>query len=612
MGNNISIKSHVELYNDRGIKCLPVYFNILHYIGINDKETIRSIIYVDKTRHYKFIEAYKKSMLKYFYNPFGFKNIMFNKNDLLACDKVLIYHILKGNIRLVNFMINHLKLNDKIFFPIRNKSASIITNNKNYYNSHAYHYTYSHTILTALLTTNKDNYSIHCIKKNPRILNIFDGSREGLFPQHLFVINSKIKILNYLKNIILNDNFDDKQNISEFGNFKINIEDIFSSMFLWKTKKNGYFPFQMIFSIKYKYINKKFIYEYIKIFINCYNYIKKLKNQRSFKKINKIINEENYFRYLINSFCFLDGIQIDEILKEINEIYPNCYNLFISKTKNLIKFKNTYKYYEYLEYNENTLYLACFYKNNDLIKRIININKKEKLFSIEDFNLNDEFRSYLNAYIKINDLKRNLAIDLDVLKDLSLFFNLENKRLFESLLKLSFMKNNDDILFFILECFIKNKNSMSFLVNGIKNIKPIILTKLFNEKVFDKKNLSLKKCLKTLNFQEKYYKPKYRNINYKIIIILIKNLNSSKINWDDYFNISHKSTTKKNLTDFLNNLYDDLKLKRNERLTYLNTQSKESLLEEIKKTIKIRYNKIIIPKKRKNNLISNNNKKMRV
>ena len=98
MGNNISIKSHVELYNDRGIKCLPIYFNILHYIGINDKETIKSIIYVDKTRHYKFIEAYKKSMLKYFYNPFGFKNIMFNKNDLLACDKVLIYHILKGNI----------------------------------------------------------------------------------------------------------------------------------------------------------------------------------------------------------------------------------------------------------------------------------------------------------------------------------------------------------------------------------------------------------------------------------------------------------------------------------------------------------------------------------
>ena len=64
MGNKFCINTHKELYNDRGVICLPIYFELLNYIGVKIL-TIRSILYVDKTRHFKYKFKYQNIMLNF-------------------------------------------------------------------------------------------------------------------------------------------------------------------------------------------------------------------------------------------------------------------------------------------------------------------------------------------------------------------------------------------------------------------------------------------------------------------------------------------------------------------------------------------------------------------
>ena len=79
--------------------------------------------------------------------------------------------------------------------------------------------------------------------------------------------------------------------------------------------------------------------------------------------------------------------------------------------------------------------------------------------------------------------------------------------------------------------------------------------------------------------------------------------------------MENKLTKKYYLVDFLHTLYDFYKVRRVDKLSYMTRQTKEVLLDNIKKTIKTKKNnsKIIIKKKRINNLeLNNNNKKMRI
>ena len=162
MGNKFSINTHKELYNDRGVICLPIYFELLNYIGVKDIKTIRSILYVDKTRHFKYKFKYQNIMLNFFYNPFKNRKY-FDLKDSLSIDKLLIHHSLNGNVYIVDYMINYFRLKNKIS-KINAKPPLVISKvNKKPVNSK--YSNYKHTIITSLLTTNKDNFCISMIKR---------------------------------------------------------------------------------------------------------------------------------------------------------------------------------------------------------------------------------------------------------------------------------------------------------------------------------------------------------------------------------------------------------------------------------------------------------------
>ena len=65
-------------------------------------------------------------------------------------------------------------------------------------------------------------------------------------------------------------------------------------------------------------------------------------------------------------------------------------------------------------------------------------DNKYKLYSKEDFHNSDEYRSYLNVYIKIYDSKFKFNIDFVILRYLTNFSNVNNKYLVQTLFRLEF------------------------------------------------------------------------------------------------------------------------------------------------------------------------------